>query len=59
MEVTTEDRVFTVTSEDGTVQELNGKVITTRDGFDENGNPKISVEIKVPPMEMGVKPGEM
>lgn len=59
MEVTTEDRVFTVTSEDGTVQELNGKVITTRDGFDEDGNPKISVEIKVPPMEMGVKPGEM
>lgn len=59
MEVTTEDRVFTVTSEDGTVQELNGKVITTRDGFDNDGNPKISVEIKVPPMEMGVKPGEM
>ena len=58
MTVTTEDREFTVTTQDGSIQKLMGQVVTTKDGFDKEGNPKVSVEIKVPPMEMGVIPGE-
>lgn len=59
MEVMEENRVFTVTTTDGEVRKIAGKVITTKDGFDTEGNPKISVEIKVPPMEMGVVPGKV
>jgi hypothetical protein len=32
--------------------------ITKDDGFDIEGNPKLSVEIKVPCVEIGTKPGE-
>ena len=59
MEVTAEQREFTVTAKDGTIHKVIGKVTTTRDGFDDEGNPKRSVEINVPPIEMGVTPGKV
>lgn len=59
MEVTEEDRIFTITAEDGTVQKVPGKVVTTTDGFDEDGNPKVSVNIKVPPINLGAEPGKV
>ena len=59
MEITEEDREFTVTTQDGEQVKVMGKVITTTDGFDKDGNEIRSVEIKVPPLEMGVKPGEV
>jgi len=31
---------------------------TTQDGFDEEGNPKISVNVMVPPVLIGVTPGQ-
>jgi hypothetical protein len=56
---TTEDREFTITDKDGNRFVVNGQVITTEDGVDENGTPKRSVEIKVPEMTLGVFPGEV
>ena len=32
---------------------------STQDGFDEDGNPKISVQINVPPITIGVTPGKV
>ena len=32
---------------------------SVQDGFDEDGNPKISVKINVPPITIGVTPGEV
>lgn len=56
--VTEEDREFTITDKDGGVHKVMGKVITTEDGVDENGIPKRSVNIKVPPFDLGAEPGE-
>lgn len=59
MEVTTEDKEFTITNKDGSTVTLMGKVTTTKDGFDEDGNPKVSVQINVPPIDLGATPGEI
>ena len=58
MEITEESREFTITNEDGSVQKVIGKVVTTTDGFDKDGNPVRSVEIKVPPLNMGIAAGQ-
>lgn len=58
--VTTEDKEMTVTTLDGEQHKVMAKVIRTDHGVtDEEGNPKISVEIKVPPVTVGVQPGEV
>ena len=57
--VTEEDREFTITDTDGGVHKVMGKVITTTDGFDEDGNEKRSVNIKVPPIDLGAEPGKV
>lgn len=57
--VKTEHRKMTVTGPDGVPTNVMAKVITTDHGVtDEEGNPKISVNIKVPPIMIGVAPGE-
>lgn len=39
---------------------IRGIAATTDHGVtDEDGNPKVSVEIKVPPITIGVEPGEV
>lgn len=38
---------------------IRGIATTTQDGVDEQGNPKISVNINVPPITIGVQPGEV
>lgn len=58
--VTTEDKEMTITTIDGQQHKVMAKVITTDHGVtDEEGNPKISVEIKVPPVTIGVTPGRV
>ena len=58
--VTTEDKEMTVTTADGQEHKVMAKVIRTDHGVtDAEGNPKISVEIKVPPVTIGVTPGEV
>lgn len=37
---------------------IKAAVTTTQDGFDEDGNPKISVNINVPAATIGVTPGQ-
>lgn len=58
--VTTEDKEMTVTGADGVPTKIMAKVITTDHGVtDAEGNPKISVEIKVPTIAVGITPGEV
>jgi hypothetical protein len=57
--VTEEDREFTITAKDGGIHKVMGKVITTIDGVDQDGNPKQSINIKVPPLDLGATPGEV
>lgn len=38
---------------------IRGVATSTQDGFDEEGNPKISVNINVPSVLIGVVPGEI
>lgn len=58
--VTEEDREMTVTDLDGKQTKVMAKVVTTDHGVtDEDGNPKISVNIKVPSIQIGVTPGEI
>lgn len=38
---------------------IRGIATSTQDGFDEDGNPKISVNIKVPSAPLGITPGEI
>jgi hypothetical protein len=38
---------------------IRGVATTTRDGFDEDGNPKISVNIAIPSTTIGLTPGEV
>lgn len=61
METVTEiEKEMTVTSLDGTQSKVMAKVITTDHGVtDDEGNPKISVEIKVPPVTIGATPGKV
>lgn len=51
MEITTEEKEFTVTHEDGTTSQVKGTITTTHHGeTDEFGNPKISVHIGASPV---------
>lgn len=57
--VTTEDREVTITDVNGVENKAIVRIITTDHGVtDEDGNPKISVEIKVPSTTIGVTPGK-
>lgn len=38
---------------------IRATAVSTQDGFDEEGNPKISVQINVPSVTIGVTPGEV
>lgn len=38
---------------------VRGIATSTQDGFDSEGNPKISVNITVPSMTIGITPGEV
>lgn len=38
---------------------IKATATSTQDGFDEDGNPKISVRINVPPITIGATPGEV
>lgn len=58
MEITKEDREMKITDANGVIHKVVGKVITTKDGFDAEGNPKVSVEIKVPSVTVGVVAGK-
>lgn len=58
--ITTEDKEMTVTTPDGDQHKVMAQVVTTDHGVtDEEGNPKISVEVKVPSIKVGIKPGEV
>ena len=59
MEVITEEREMTITDKDGVAHKVMGKVTITKDGFDEDGNLKQSVNISVPPFEVGAVPGKV
>lgn len=37
---------------------IRGVAIATQDGTDDDGNPRISVNVTVPPITIGVAPGE-
>lgn len=37
---------------------IKAKAVSTQDGFDEDGNPKISVNITVPPVSLLGEPGK-
>lgn len=38
---------------------IRGIATSTQDGFDEDGNPKISVNVQVPSTLIGLTPGEV
>lgn len=38
---------------------IKATATSVQDGFDAEGNPKISVQINVPPITIGVVPGEI
>lgn len=38
---------------------IRGIATSTQDGFDEDGNPKISVNVEVPPIIIGLTPGKV
>lgn len=38
---------------------IRGYTTSTQDGFDVAGNPKVSVNINVPPIQVGVIPGDI
>lgn len=51
--VTEEEKEMTITGEDGVESKVMAKVITTDHGVtDEDGNPKISVNINVPSVRL-------
>jgi hypothetical protein len=41
------------------VPTIRGEATQTQDGFDKDGIPKISVNINVPPITIGVTPGKV
>jgi hypothetical protein len=49
---------ITGTADDG-LPIIRGIATSTQDGFDQDGNPKISVEIKVPSVLIGATPGKV
>lgn len=47
--ITTEEKEFTITNQDGSLSTVKGSIMTTDHGVtDEEGYPKISVNINVP-----------
>lgn len=38
---------------------IRGIATSTQDGFDEDGNPKISVNVNVPSITVGIAPGKV
>ena len=57
--VTTEEKEMTVTGLDGQQTKVMATVTRTDHGVtDENGIPKISVQINVPSIPIGLTPGE-
>lgn len=38
---------------------IKGIATSTQDGFDDEGNPKISVNVQVPSVKLGITPGEV
>lgn len=38
---------------------IRGIATSTQDGFDKDGNPKISVNVQVPAIIIGITPGEV
>ena len=58
--VTTEEKEFTVTNEDGTISHVIGTITTTDHGTtDEHGHPMISKNITVPTADLLGTPGEI
>lgn len=55
-----EGKTYEVTghAEDG-LPIIKATATSSQDGFDEDGNPKISVQINVPPITIGLTPGEV
>lgn len=54
-----DDKEYEVISRDETgFPTIKGEAISTQDGFDKDGNPKISVKIKVPAANILAMPGE-
>ena len=51
------DYEVTGTADDG-LPIIKAVATSTQDGFDENGNPKISVNITVPAITIGAIPGQ-
>jgi hypothetical protein len=45
--------------DDQGVPTIRGVATTTQDGFDEDGNPKVSVTVSVPSITIGATPGEV
>jgi len=57
--ITTEEKEFPATLADGTQVTVTGKVIITdHHELDGDGNPKISVEVKVPTADLLGEPGQ-
>lgn len=58
--ITEEQQEMTVTGPDGVATKVMATVIKTDHHVtDAEGNPKLSVEIKVPPITVGVTPGKV
>lgn len=38
---------------------IKGEAVSTQDGYDEDGNPKISVKVNVPSILIGLEPGKV
>jgi hypothetical protein len=55
-----EDKKFEVAghADDG-LPIIRATAVSTQDGFDDDGNPKISVTISVPAVTIGITPGEV
>lgn len=58
LEIDGKEYEVTSRDEDG-FPTIRGVAETTQDGFDENGNPKISVNITVPAANLLAEPGEI
>lgn len=57
VEIKGKDYVVTGYADDG-LPIIRGYATTTQDGFDEDGNPKISVKINVPSAPLAAAPGQ-
>ena len=58
IEISGEDYEITGYAEDG-LPIIKGVATSTKDGYDEDGNPKISTVINVPSVRIGVTPGKV